>query len=88
MDHSFNNNNNDNNNNNNINNNKLLCRQYPRIGLELSGSPSTGVGQTNTPDTIQNSSTDDRIQGKLRKLRRDKQVEKGQFSNSDGNKLC
>jgi len=40
---------------------------------------STGVGQTHSLDTMQNSSTNDRMQWKLRKLRRDKKSEKVSF---------
>jgi len=49
--------------------------------IEFSGAPSGGVGQTHSPGTKQHSSTSDRMQWKLRKLRRDKQVRKGEFLN-------
>jgi len=42
--------------------------------IELIDTPSTEVGQTHSKDTMQNSSTDDRIQRKFMKRRRDKHV--------------
>jgi len=38
--------------------------------FELSGAPSTGVGQTHSPGTMQNSSTNDQMEKKLRKDKR------------------
>jgi len=40
---------------------------------------------THSPCTMQHSSTNDRMEWKLRK---DKQVRKGEFSNGDGKKIC
>ena len=53
--------------------------------IELSGAPSGGVGQTHSPGTIQSSSANDQMAWKLKK---DKRVWKGEFSNGDGKELC
>ena len=53
--------------------------------MELSGAPSPGVGKTHSPGTMQSSSTNYQMEWKLRK---DKQVLKGEFSNVHGKKLC
>ena len=42
--------------------------------IVLSGAPSAGIGQTRSPATMENSSTNDRMQWKLRIPRRDKKV--------------
>ena len=43
------------------------------------------VRESVSPGTMQNSSTNDQMQWKLR---RDKEVWKGEFSNGDGKKIC
>jgi len=53
--------------------------------IELSCAPSTGVRQTHSKGTMQNSSTNDRMQWKFRN---DKRVWKGELSDGDEKKLC
>jgi len=72
------------NNNNNNNNKKTSIAPISPRRIELSGAPSTGVGQTHSPSTMQSSSTNDQMEWKLRKGR---QVWKCEFSNGDGKKL-
>jgi len=48
--------------NNNNNNNNITSKR-----IELSGAPSTGVGQTHSPGIIQSSSTNGKMEWKLRK---------------------
>ena len=54
--------------NNNNNNKTSIAPIYLKI-IELSGAPSTGVGQTYIPDTMQSSSTNDQMEWKPRKDR-------------------
>ena len=70
--------------NNNYNNNNTSIAPISSKRIELSGAPSTGVGQTLCLSTMQCSSTMIRWKGTLRK---DKRVWKGEFSNGDGKKL-
>jgi len=60
--------------------NKILTSIAPISSkrIELSGTPSTGVKQSHSQDTTQSSSTNDQMPWKLRS---DKQVWKGEFSN-------
>ena len=55
----------------NNNNYKTSIVPISQKRIELSGAPNIGVGQTDSPGTIQNSSTYDQMEWKLRK---DKQV--------------
>jgi len=53
--------------------------------IKLSGAPSTGVNQSHSHGTMQNSSTNDQMQWKPRW---DKQVWKGEFSVGDRKKFA
>jgi len=55
-----------NNNNNNNNYKTSIAPIFLKI-IELRGSPSTGVGQSHSQGTMQNSSTNDQMQWKLRR---------------------
>ena len=63
----------------NINNYRTSIAPISSKRIELSGAPSTGVGQTHSGKFNNN----DQMEGKLRK---DKRVWKGEFSNDDGKK--
>ena len=65
---------------NNNNNFKTSIVPISSKRIELSGGPSTGVGQTHSPGKMQSSSTNDQMEWKLRK---DKRVWKGEISNGD-----
>jgi len=49
------------------NNYKILIALISLERIELSGAPSTRVGQTHSPGTIQSSSTNDQMERKLNK---------------------
>ena len=48
--------------NNNNNNYKTSIAPISSKKFELSGQPSTGVGQTHSPGTMQSSSTNDQLE--------------------------
>jgi len=65
---------NNNNNNNNNNNYKTSIVPISSKRIELSGVPSTGVGKTHSPGTIQSLSTMIRRQGNLGRIRESEKV--------------
>ena len=67
------------------NNYKTSIRPASSKRIELSGTPNTEVGQTHSSGIMQSSSINDHMEWKLRK---DKPVLKGEFSNGDRKKLC
>ena len=69
---------------NNINNYNTSIVSISSKRIELSGAPRTRAGQSHSPGTMLSSSTNDQMKWKLRK---DKEVGKGEFSNGEGKKL-
>ena len=53
--------------NNNNNNYKTYIAPISSKRIEPRGAPSTGIGQTRIPGTMQSSSTNDRMERKLRR---------------------
>ena len=70
----------------NNNNYKTSIAPISSKRIELGGAPCGGVGQTNSPGTMQSSSTMIRWKGNLGRMI--KRVWKDEFSNGAGKKLC
>jgi len=70
--------------NNNNNNYKTIAPLFLNR-IELSGAPSTVVGHSHSPGTMQSASTMIRWQGTLEGISESENVS---FSNGDGTKLC